>query len=70
MTSTSTADAVTLAQRLKAAGAQFYGAFWCSHCLEQKQIFGKAASAELPYVECYPKGYYQARPCTYGLALF
>ena len=29
----------------------FYGAFWCSHCAEQKQLFGKSAKL-LPYVEC------------------
>ena len=48
-----------LAKRLKAAGAKMYGAFWCSHCFEQKQTFGKEAMAEFPYVECYPDGYYK-----------
>ncbi len=33
------------------SGAQFYGAFWCPHCKEQKELFGDAA-AQLPYVEC------------------
>jgi len=32
-------------------GATFYGAFWCPHCGEQKQLFGKSAKL-LPYVEC------------------
>ena len=32
-----------------------YGAFWCSHCAEQKEAFG--AGAPLPYVECFPEGY-------------
>ncbi|MEK6967760.1 MAG: hypothetical protein AABX51_03965 [Nanoarchaeota archaeon] len=32
-------------------GAIFYGAFWCPHCKEQKQIFGKSAKY-LPYIEC------------------
>ena len=36
---------------LKDAGAVFYGAFWCPHCQEQKQLFGTAVDA-LPYVEC------------------
>ncbi len=31
--------------------AMFYGAFWCSHCQDQKKAFGSAASL-LPYVEC------------------
>ncbi|MBM3450110.1 MAG: vitamin K epoxide reductase family protein [Armatimonadetes bacterium] len=43
--------ALALAGHLKATGAQFYGAYWCSHCAEQKKLFGRAASA-LPYVEC------------------
>jgi hypothetical protein len=34
-----------------------YGAFWCSHCFEQRQAFGVAAAADLPYVECYPAGF-------------
>lgn len=34
-----------------------YGAFWCSHCYDQKQMFGKEAMAEFPYVECYPEGW-------------
>ncbi len=29
----------------------FYGAFWCSHCADQKREFGDAAKY-LPYVEC------------------
>lgn len=59
MTEVSSPRAVELAKRLKAAGAKMYGAFWCSHCFEQKQSFGKEAMAELPYVECYPDGYFK-----------
>lgn len=33
------------------SGAKFYGAFWCSHCQNQKKAFKEAASL-LPYVEC------------------
>lgn len=32
-------------------GAKFYGAFWCPHCRNQKNIFGKS-SKNLPYIEC------------------
>ncbi len=39
------------AQCIKNSGAQFFGAFWCPHCQEQKAFFGDAAT-ELPYVEC------------------
>lgn len=36
---------------LKDKGAQFYGAFWCPHCQNQKALFGRSAK-ELPYIEC------------------
>ena len=53
----SPSGAAALAARLRDAGAQMYGAFWCSHCFEQKEAFGADAQAALPYVECYPDGY-------------
>ena len=53
----SPAGAVDLAQRLRDNGAKMYGAFWCGHCFEQKETFGREAQAALPYVECYPNGY-------------
>ena len=43
-------------QRLRDSGARMYGAFWCSHCYDQKQAFGAEAMAAFPYVECYPEG--------------
>lgn len=44
-------------------GTTFYGAFWCPHCQEQKQEFGKSAS-KLPYVECsMPDGQRQTQVC-------
>ena len=36
---------------LDKAGAKFYGASWCPHCLEQKALF-KGAKSSIPYVEC------------------
>lgn len=36
---------------LAQSGVKFYGAFWCPHCHDQKDLFGKSAS-KLPYVEC------------------
>ncbi len=44
-------DLGEFAQCLKDSGAKFYGAFWCSHCQNQKAAFGAAAD-KLPYVEC------------------
>jgi transcription elongation factor Elf1 len=41
-----------LASCLADSGAKFYGAYWCPHCMEQKRMFGVAATKELPYVEC------------------
>ena len=29
---------LALARHLHSAGAKMYGAFWCSHCIEQKQV--------------------------------
>lgn len=57
VTATSEGRAVALAQRLRGEGARMYGAFWCSHCYEQKQSFGKEAMAAFPYVECFPEGW-------------
>lgn len=39
------------AKCLSDKGAKFYGAFWCSHCQNQKELFG-ASKNVLPYVEC------------------
>ena len=39
------------ARCLTEKGVKMYGASWCSHCMEQKQSFGKS-SRLLPYIEC------------------
>ncbi|KDP43714.1 hypothetical protein JCGZ_22341 [Jatropha curcas] len=57
ITTSSSPFAVSLARHLHSIGAKMYGAFWCSHCLEQKQMFGKEASGILDYEECFPDGY-------------
>lgn len=59
ITNDSSDRAVTLARKLEDAGAKMYGAFWCSHCYEQKQTFGKEAMADFPYIECFPEGWKQ-----------
>ena len=48
----STSEAIALAKHLKARGAKMYGAYWCSHCFNQRSMFGAAAAARLDYVEC------------------
>jgi len=44
-----------LAKYLKEKGMILYGAYWCPHCKEQKELFGDAAQY-LDYVECDAKG--------------
>ena len=41
-----------LSLELQTKGALFYGAWWCPACHQQKVLFGEAAIATLPYVEC------------------
>ncbi|MEM9273504.1 MAG: vitamin K epoxide reductase family protein [Cyanobacteria bacterium P01_F01_bin.143] len=43
---------IELAEYLTAIGAKKYGAFWCPHCYEQKQLFGEKAFDEIDYIEC------------------
>ncbi len=40
-----------LARCLDEKGFKFYGAYWCPHCVQQKELFGSSAD-ELPYIEC------------------
>ncbi|KAM7516077.1 hypothetical protein LguiA_005660 [Lonicera macranthoides] len=56
ITTPSSPFALSLAKHLRSIGAKMYGAFWCSHCLEQKQMFGHEAAKFLDYVECFPNG--------------
>jgi len=43
------------ARCLTERGAKMYGAWWCPHCVEQKEKFG-ASFEYAPYVECGIKG--------------
>lgn len=53
----------TFAQCIQKSGATFYGAFWCPHCKEQKEMFGNSVQY-LPYVECsLPSGQGQTAEC-------
>lgn len=56
ITSNSTATEIGLAKHLEAAGAKMYGAWWCPHCHDQKQVFGKEAFKDIHYVECSTPG--------------
>lgn len=51
------------AQCVKDSGAEFYGTFWCSHCQNQKKLFG-SSKQYLPYIECSsPDGESQNQIC-------
>ena len=39
------------AQCLTDSGVKFYGAFWCSHCANQKSLIGDSMS-KINYIEC------------------
>jgi hypothetical protein len=43
------------AQCLGAKGAKMYGAYWCPHCSDQKELFGSSFQYA-PYIECGMKG--------------
>ncbi|MBW4550643.1 MAG: hypothetical protein KME35_05965 [Aphanocapsa sp. GSE-SYN-MK-11-07L] len=47
--------AAGLAVQLKKIGAKMYGAYWCPHCTQQKEMFGQALS-QINYIECDPRG--------------
>ena len=47
---------IEFAEYLAANDIKFYGAFWCSHCKEQKALFGAVAASKLLYVECDKNG--------------
>ena len=52
----SSGPALKLAARLKAQHARMFGAYWCSHCYDQKEELGAEAFGELSYVECAKEG--------------
>lgn len=45
----------SFAQCLNAKGTKMYGAWWCPHCEEQKEMFGFAFQY-VNYTECSPEG--------------
>ena len=57
VTTTSSLAAIELARHLSRQGAVLYVAYWCPHCFEQKQMFGREAVSELKVVECAPDGF-------------
>lgn len=56
VTTTSGEAEIALARHLQQAGVKMYFAYWCPHCYEQKQLFGKEAVSELKAIECAADG--------------
>jgi uncharacterized membrane protein/glutaredoxin len=57
ITSQSGESELALAEHLKKTGATMYGGWFCSHCYEQKQLFGReAVKKSVNYVECNEQG--------------
>jgi uncharacterized membrane protein len=56
ITSTSSESEIELAKHLTKIGAKEYVAWWCPHCHEQKQLFGKEAYKEINKIDCDPQG--------------
>lgn len=52
-----------LAQCLTINGTKMYGAYWCSHCVNQKRLFGSSFE-KINYIECsLPDGKTQIDEC-------
>merc|ERR1712176_626822 len=49
-------QAVDFAEYLNSKNAVMYGAFWCPHCRNQKEILGREAFSKITYVECDKRG--------------
>lgn len=64
------AAGTALVEYLAASDVKFYGAYWCSHCQQQKSWFGATAAAKLPDVECAADGENSQRQLCKDLKLF
>jgi len=57
----SSPEKIKLAEHLTREGAVMYNAYWCPHCHDQKELFGKEASEKLNLVECAKDGFNNKR---------
>jgi len=55
VTDNSGIDKTALAKYMTSKGFIFYGAYWCSHCQDQKKLFGDSLQY-VTYYECDPNG--------------
>ncbi|KAI2503262.1 vitamin K epoxide reductase-like protein [Fragilaria crotonensis] len=57
ITTSSSPQALAIGKDLVKLNAKMYGAYWCSHCYDQKQSLGKQAFYEsVQYIECSKEG--------------
>lgn len=57
VTQLSSERSLALAKSLSDLDARMYGAYWCGHCFDQKQAFGKEAMQRyITYIECDNEG--------------
>ena len=61
ITTTSSTAALSLAKDLNSLDSRMFGAFWCSHCYDQKQALGYEAMQSIPYIECDRVGFNNKR---------
>ena len=54
-------DYDAFAQCLAAKQVKMYGLYWCTHCADQKKMFGSSFQY-VPYIECGVKGSRQEQP--------
>jgi hypothetical protein len=52
----STDRSMKLVDDLNSLNAKMYGAYWCSHCYNQKETLGKEAVEKFTYIECDKEG--------------
>jgi len=56
ITKHSSPQALAVAQDLQSLDARMFGAYWCSHCFNQKQALGLEAKELFTYIECDKEG--------------
>ena len=56
ITSSSSLQKIEFAKYLSENNIVMYSAYWCPHCHDQKQLFGKQAVQELKVIECAQDG--------------
>ena len=56
ITTSSSSQKIKFAKFLNDNNIKMYSAYWCPHCHDQKQLFGKEAANELTIIECAKDG--------------